>query len=105
MKILTFILLAGTAISIATMAEAQSGEELKREIKARCESQMGEYGRSLVLFCMEEDSAAVSKIVEYQKKHPEIVNRCLSQMRKYGFSLVAFCIEEDLIAQKSIDQW
>lgn len=97
----TVVVLAGSS----DIARAQSAEELKAEIKARCEKQMGQYGRALVLSCMNQDKEAVTKIAKYQESHPEITARCLSQMREYGFALVASCIEQDLASQREIDDW
>jgi hypothetical protein len=100
----TTALLACLAFLIGVPAGAQSPDELKVEIKARCESQMGEYGRSLVLSCVKQDIEAVSKIVAYQNTHSAIASRCLSQMREYGFSLVASCIDQDVKADRELGQ-
>ncbi len=76
-----------------------------KEIKGRCEQQMGQYGRSLVLACVEQDVTAVNKVADYRKSQPQITARCLSQMRSYGFSLVAPCIEQDIEADRKLSQY
>ena len=86
-------------------ASAQSGAELTKEIKDRCERQMGQYGRSLVLACVEQDIEAVGKISDYQKSHPRFASRCLKQMRSYGFSLVAACIDQDVEADRALSKY
>lgn len=83
-------------------AIAQSAEELTAEIKERCERQMGQYGRTLVLSCVEQDIAAVNKVAGYQRTHEKITARCLNQMRQYGFVLVASCIEQDIQADRKL---
>ena len=102
---LVLCLLALNALQSSVASAADDKNELMKEIKDRCERQMAQYGRSLVLACVEQDVAALQKIADYTKSHPSIATRCLSQMRQYGLSLVLACIEQDVDADRKLDQY
>lgn len=79
--------------------------EVMDEIKARCKTQMSEYGPAIVKACIDSDLESIPKIQERIETHPKIVDRCMSQMRNMGFNIVQACIEQDVEAQEAIDNY
>lgn len=99
-------LAAGSGPAVAeTPVTKANADELKAEIKARCQDSMQDYGDRMVLECMKQDWQAVKQIPEYKESHPNVSERCISQMRDYGFRMVLECIRQDAQAQEQIDDW
>lgn len=93
----TVILVPGTAFS------QNPNTDTYRDILARCRSEMGDFGASMVKFCVDEDVEAVNALSEYPARWDAIVTRCMDEMLDIGgWAMVQFCADEDIAAEEEL---
>ncbi|MDE0361183.1 MAG: hypothetical protein OXI74_08460 [Rhodospirillaceae bacterium] len=81
-------------------------DEVRQSIIDRCRDQMGEYGASMVKFCVDEDLAAYSALQGYDDRYTPIIDRCTRQILSIGgWSMVRFCADEDIEAERALEDY
>jgi len=95
-----------TAILLLTLASAATPDDVRQSIIDRCRSHMGDYGASMVKFCVDEDLAAYEALSRYDQKHKPIIDRCQRDMLSIGgWNVVKFCADEDIQAEEALEAY
>lgn len=80
--------------------------EIRKDILARCRSQMESFGASLVKVCADEELKAYNALNRYDSKHLPVIQRCKRQMLSLGgWTIVQVCVDEDIAAEKALEDF
>ena len=91
-------------MAASTLVHANDG--IRESIIERCRAQMGEFGASMVKFCVDEDLAAYQALQGYRERHRVIIDRCARQMLDLtGWATVKFCADEDIKAERALEAY
>ena len=93
------------ALALASVLAAfpsQAADAITKEIMARCQSLVGEYGPAMVKHCVDGDRKAYADLLGYPKHHRKIVDRCMYLAKDHGYVLVKHCTDQDIEAEKAL---
>lgn len=78
---------------------ALAADDAKSEIAARCESQLGGFGPSMVEDCIAKDLKVHAELEGYAKEHQPIIDGCYEKMKAFGFGMVKSCADQKISAK------
>ena len=79
-------------------------DEVRAEIKLRCQDEMAAYGSYMILSCAQQDMKSYVDIEFYRTDYPEVIDRCEKSFGQDGYWMVKNCIDMDLVAKEVFEK-
>jgi hypothetical protein len=98
-------MMMGVIVALGTLSAYAQDSHTKAQIIERCRASMGEYGTSMVKFCVDQDIAAYNALAGYPAEARAIIESCTTRMLEYGWNMVKFCADQDIAAEEALSKY